>query len=103
MRFFSRSGVCGILPQPRKVTGQGCDSRSLHLVDGEVVGLAQALGFLLLLVQGAKLAVPLCLQSIGDETVSGIHVHVAALRQVRFITGPAPLAGGVTDPPPPRA
>ena len=91
MRFFSRSGVRGSFHSRGKSLGQGCDSRSLHLIDGKVVGLVQALVFFLRLVQGAELAVPLRLQSIGDQTVSGIHVHVAALRQVRFITGPLHL------------
>jgi hypothetical protein len=38
-------------------------------------------------VQQTELVVPFSFQCIGDETVGRIHVHVPALRQIRFIAG----------------
>jgi hypothetical protein len=62
------------------------------LIDGEPVGRALALVFLLSLAQCAQLEIPFGFQCVGNQPVGGIHVHVALACGIGFVLRPFNLS-----------
>jgi hypothetical protein len=68
-----------------KIRGESGDSLALCFIDREVVGLPQPLVLILSFVQCAELVVPLGFQSVRNQTVGRIHMHISTLGQICLV------------------
>jgi len=68
-----------ILPYPRKILRQGCDTGTLLLANRNPVTLATFLILLLGILQRPELVVPIGLQRISDEPVCRVNVQIPSL------------------------
>src|SRR3954470_23285686 len=84
-------GGLWILPQPRKITSESGDSRTLLLTNCRSVLLPLLLVVLLCFRQRTELVVPVRLERVRDQAIRGIDVKITALCQVGFISRPFDL------------
>ena len=75
-----------------KIRDESEDALAFIFADGESVGLVLALVFILGLGKRAQLGIPLCFQRIRDQTVRGVHLHVATAGLVSLVLGSLDLA-----------
>ena len=77
----------GVSPEPRKVAGEGEDLGALFVADHPCVDLVRLLIRLLCRGERAKAVIPFRLERVGHESIVGIDLQEATLRQFGVVAG----------------
>jgi len=77
----------GVAPDGGEIGGEGEDALALRVAEGEPAGRALAVILLLGGGQGTEPRVPVSLQRVGNQSVGGIHQHVAVPGVVGLVLG----------------
>ena len=80
-----------ISPEPWKILRQGQDRGSLLFVENLTVLFLPLFVFLLSFIQRTQLLIPVGFESIGNQSILRVDMHISTLRQFRFIPGPLDL------------
>jgi hypothetical protein len=75
------------LSKPRTIRRQSCDASALGFINHDLIGLTLPVVLFLNFVQSTQFVVPFRFEDIGNQSIRGIDVHVAALRQITVIAG----------------
>ena len=77
----------GIVPDPREIVDQRQQLLSCMRIDEALIFLGLLLVVLLSGEVNAQLIVPLCLQTVDNEAIVRVRLHVSATCQLRLIAG----------------